>query len=194
MQTILTSFENYSEELEKALSSISEQQKFFFGVWCTEHLYKNFGKYVPEILTQEEFDTIKGNMEFLWQTVDNFEAFDNDDEVYDYVEAVREIDPDESLQAYETIDGGITNLLGSLEDVTSYILQREDELVASGSENIVTVIYLRLTNELGLDDSGDPDEHFDQPMLQEELNIQFKLLEQLKKGAQYTSKDKDILR
>lgn len=192
---MLKTFGSYSEALEAALSSISDRQKFFFGVWCCHHLYEKYAQHIPKTLSAEESEKIKEVMEFLWHTVDSFDTFSSDDAVYDYVEALREIDPQEEiLLPYDTIEGGITNLLGSLEDVTSFILQRDDEVVASASENIVNVLYLIMTNEQGLDDSVDPDEHFEQPLVQEELSRQFRLLEQLKNGAQYTSKYKQILR
>lgn len=191
---MMKTFESYDDALEKALSSITDQQKFFFGVWCCDHLYKGYAHHIPEVLSHTDYEKVKEVMAYLWQSVDDYDGFINEDEIYDHVEALRGIDPEESLLPYETIEGGITNLLGSLEDVASFLVQRDDDLVASGSENIITVIYLRLTNELGLDDSGDPNKHFEHPWVQDELEVQFKLLEQLKEGVHYTGKDRGVLR
>lgn len=186
-------FDNYTVELDEALSKLTDQQKFFFGVWCCEYLYQKYARHIPEKLSQEAYEQVTEIRDFLWQSVDGFDSFEEDDAVYDYVEALREIDPEEALVPDDPIEGNISNLLGSLEDVTSYLLQRDDELVASGSENIVNEMDLLMIHELQLDTS-DPDKLFTYPKLEEELDREFALLQQLKEGAVLTSKDKNILR
>lgn len=186
-------FDEYSQQLTHSLEGLGDRQKFFFVVWCCHHLYITYAKHIPTVLSQSDYDLVRDMMQFLLERIDDFDTFNNEEKVYDMVEAIRGIGPEDQLDAAEVIDSGINNLLGIIEDAATFLLQRDDELIATGSENIVVVIDVIMSFELGMD-TRDIDKHFDHPLMKEELDRQFQLLEYLQSEAQPGRQDIRIFR
>lgn len=186
-------FEGYNIEIASAIAGLNDQQKFFFATWCCHHLFTTYAQHIPRILSQQDYEVVGNMMQFLLNRVDDFETFNDEDQVYDIVETVREIGPEDQLDLAETADSGINNLLGVIEDTASFLIEKDPQLITTGPDNIIVVIDVIMSFELELD-TRDIDRHFNHPLMKEELDRHFQLLDHLKTGARLTSRDIGIYR
>ena len=189
MQRTLNS---YSDDIMAGLGAIPEKDQFFFSAWNCQHLYNQYGKFISEKLSQEDAEDVTIVLDYIWEQVDDFDNFD-EDELESNIETIQEKDPDGDLDMTNTIENGISNLFGAMENTLTYLRDKETEYSAGAGLIVTNVIDCIMTNDLGLD-TANPDKHFNHPLMKDEIDLQMKLIDYLKTGGQVSGNDKNIFR
>jgi hypothetical protein len=185
------SFSGFRTKVTADLEKLPFQKLLFFGSWCSEYLYTKYAGYLLEELEDEEGHEILTNVvAYLWESVDKPTAI-VESVADEHFENLHTIDI-EDFDFDETSDTGILKLMECLESSLAYAETKNFDSIISCLDYPLDVIDVIMTNELELD-TNDPSKHIGHPLLQEEFDAQYKLIEYLK-THEVTSADKHIFR
>ena len=191
---MFSTFAAYDQKLRADLGELSSPKLLFFGMWCTDHLYT---KYAAQLIEkeedyQQEYNVLIDIISYLWAVADNPSLY----ELSIAEEHMRKLcDIDVAFDFTSSTDRGIMKAMEGMESVLRYFKNKELKYITANGFFQLDVIDVILHNDLGLtlDNENDPDRYMEHPIIQEELDVQFKMIEYLK-THEVTSEDKHLFR
>jgi hypothetical protein len=185
------SFSGFRTKVTADVEKLPFQKLLFFGAWFSEYLYNKYAGYLLEEHEDEEGHQILTDaVAYLWESVDS--PAEIDVTVADeHFENLHTIDVD-VLDFDETNDTGILKLMECLESALAYTETQNFHSIIACIDYPLDVIDVIMTNDLELD-TNNPGKHIAHPLLQEEFDVQYKMIEYLK-THEVTSADKHLFR
>jgi hypothetical protein len=185
-------FLGYQKTLNEDFKNLPFEKLLFFGTWCAEYLHTKYGSYLEELSFDEEAEIIQEAILFLWRSVDNPSGID-ESEAQEHLENIQNIGIDSELDATETNDCGILELLSTVENTLTFIEKKEPKYIVGCAFFPLNVVDCIMTNELEID-TASPNVNIDHPLLTEEFSAQANVIDNLKINEGLTSADKHIFR
>jgi hypothetical protein len=191
---MFSTFAAYDTKLNLDLEQLPLPQLLFFGMWCTDHLYTRYAAQLigKEEDYQQEYTILTGLISYLWAVADNPSLY----ELAVAEEHMRKLcDIDVAFDFTSSTDRGIMKAMEGMESVLRYLKNKEPEYIVANGHFQLDVIDVILHNDLGLtlDNENDPDRYLDHPIIKEEFDVQFKMIEYLR-SHEVTSEDKRLFR
>lgn len=185
------SFAGYRTKVTADLEKLPFQKLLFFGTWCSQYLYTRYASYLRDKLEDKKgYKILTNALSYAWESVDNPSAIDGT-AADRHFENLHLIDVD-YFDLDETSDMGVLKLMESLESTLAYAETQNFDSIISCIDYPLDVIDVIMTNELELD-TNNPAKHIAHPLLQEEFDTQYKMIEYLK-THEVTSADKHLFR
>ncbi|WP_090105463.1 DUF416 family protein [Chitinophaga sp. CF118] len=184
-------FSSFDKTITADFKQLPFEKLLFFGTWCSEYLYTKYAQYLKEMGDDEGYEILTNAISYLWATVDKPSLIE-ESVVDEHIDNLHTIDID-NFDLVEVNDTGIMKVMECIESALVYIEEKNYEFIVASAYFPLDVIDVIMTNELGLD-TNDPNKHIEHPLLKEEFDAQFKLIEYLKTHDGLTSADKHIFR
>ena len=181
-------FNSYSKEIEEKTSEIPENNLLFWGSWFCEALFQSCKNQIQVFLTDEEVSLINEIISYLWNLVDEKEQIDRS-KINLLYEKLNDID-ETDLDATDYQQEEIYELIVSLDDILRYCQSGLRGFEDNISQSIINVIDIMLQDE---DKDILSKEGFQDPLVQNEIKAQFKMISLLKE-KKLTSEFKHYLR